>query len=141
MCCDGQVTDKVYSQDVIDAAQRVADGMNLAAVALDADVLFRSYLTFNLSDGRTDNCLYQSREDAMAHTRNGPPVMILSTREAPGGMDLRSALSVLTYHRALKDGGYDQNRAMIVPLERNQVGGQIRRIIAANGRDVQRYRR
>ena len=130
-----------YSVAVEDAAKRVSDGMNLAAVALDADTLFRSYLTFKLSDGSTDNTIYSSREDAIRHTSNGEPVMILSTREAPGGMPVSEALAVLTYHRAMHDAGIDQNRAMIIPLERNQVGRQIGRIIAANGRDVQRYRR
>lgn len=133
--------DRRYSLSVEDAAKRVSDGMNLFAATGDFDTLFRSFVAFKLEDGSTDYVLYDSREDAIRVTRNGPPVMVLSTREAPGGMPVKEALAVLTYHRALHDAGIDQNRAMIIPLERDQVGRQLRQIIAANGHNPERYRR
>jgi hypothetical protein len=127
--------------EVLDAAKRVADIINGQAVAQPFDVLVRSVMAFRLSDGTSDGELYDSQETAKAH-QGATPCMYLSLREAPGGMLPMQAQSVLTYWRMIHDagGGPDSGpRAMVMPLAREDLLSQMKRMAAISGRPPERY--
>lgn len=59
-------------QELLDAAARMRDAINLhvVALALGARERHLCWVAINLSDGRSDGNLYDSRADAVRHTQN-----------------------------------------------------------------------
>jgi hypothetical protein len=127
--------------EVLDAAKRVADIINGQAIAQPFDVLIRSVMAFSLEDGQSDGVLYDSQTDAMA--RQSRPCMYLSLREAPGGILPMQAQSILTYWRMIQDAGGGPEsgpRAMVMPLAREDMLSQMKRMLASSGRSAERYK-
>jgi hypothetical protein len=97
-----------------DAAKRVSDAVNLAVFGEGVG----KWMAFGLSDGRTDNVLYDSRYDAVDHQLSA--AYYLYVRVAPGGMQPREASALLGYWRQLHDAGgrfHDPGFAMpLMPL-------------------------
>src|ERR1700750_2124067 len=59
-------------QELLDAAARMRDAINLHVVAGALGVRERhlQWVAINLDDGRSDGTVYESRKDAVLHTQN-----------------------------------------------------------------------
>lgn len=127
-----------------DAARRIADIVNAQAVAQPFDVLVRSWMAFKLSDGTSDGVLYDSRPDAIRHQSNESECLYLCLREAPGGMLPMQAQALINFHRMAYDAGgrvtHPSDRQMIMPLAREDVMSQYRRLLRSSGHSFDRYR-
>jgi hypothetical protein len=82
-----------------DAARRLSDAVSLAALNDDAG----KWMAFKLSDGSTNNGIYDSRASAVAHT--WWPELYCFIQVPPGGMQPREADAYLDYFRQLYDAG------------------------------------
>jgi hypothetical protein len=61
-----------FPQELLDAAARMRDAVNLHVVAAALGVRDRNlcWVAIKLEDGRSDGNLYESRQDAVNHTQN-----------------------------------------------------------------------
>lgn len=136
------------SQDNYSAAKRLSDRINTLAVSHPPDMLQRGWIAVRLSDGEWDGTLYDNRRDAVRHQSNEFLCAYISTREAMGGMDVRAAFAVLSYHRAAYDAGFrlpdpdhpTGGKQLVTPLTNQDFRGQLRQLIMASGKGKQYYR-
>jgi hypothetical protein len=82
-----------------DAAKRISDAVNLAALAGDIG----KWMAFRLNTGTTDHTLYDSR--AAAVEKQLWPEHMCFIQVMPGGMQPKEAQAYLLYWRALHDNG------------------------------------
>jgi hypothetical protein len=82
-----------------DAAKRMSDAVNLAAVNGSSG----KWMAFKLSDGSTDHTVYDSRSSAVSHV--SWPEHNCFIQVDPNGMQLKEAEAVLGYWRQLHDAG------------------------------------
>jgi hypothetical protein len=87
---------KTYS----DAAKRCADTVTLHATAGNT----MKWCAIRLSDGGSDNIVYDKRSDAVRHQLWEQLCAYVQVQ--PGGMQAKEAEVFLAYHRALYDAGY-----------------------------------
>jgi hypothetical protein len=80
-----------------DAAQRLADAINLHIHAQGSDAFFR-IIAFRLEDGSSDGALYDNRDDAIRHTRSKPGVWAYA-QVHPTGSSPREAEAALRWAR------------------------------------------
>lgn len=116
-----------------DAAKRISDTVNTAAVSYPFIQLCNSWMWFRLSDGTTDNELYDSWADARRYAPE--KALIVCLREAPAGMPIREAQGFLDYARKVYDAGArlpspDEPAAIrpITPLTREDFNRELRTI-------------
>lgn len=136
------------SQENYSAAKRLSDAVNNIAICYPPEQLYNAWIAVKLVDGSWDGTLYESRRDAVRHQSDEKLCAYLAMREAPGGMDVRAAYAVLTYHRAAYDAGFrlpDPDHptggpTLITPLPREDFGRQLRELIARSGKGKQYYR-
>ena len=115
-----------------DEAKRMRDVFGLHQVALSRDVLVsrRCWVAIRLSDGGSDNTIYDTREDAIDHqlfpTQCGYMPVPLER------LDEFHCDSLLWYWEKMYDAGHKplHNRPIIVP---NTFDGMIEDILAAGG--------
>lgn len=88
-----EIAAPVYS----DAAKRLSAAINLHVHA-QGDAAFGRIIAFRLDDGRSDNNLYDNRDDAIRHTRSKPGVWAFA-RIDPSGSSPREAESALRWAR------------------------------------------
>ena len=80
-----------------DAAKRLADAINLHIHA-QGDAAFFRIIAFRLDDGRSDGALYDSRDDAIRHTRAKPGIWAFAQIQ-PNGSNPQEAESALKWAR------------------------------------------
>lgn len=117
----------VYS----DAAKRLSAAINLHIHA-QGDAAYFRIIAFRLDDGRSDNNLYDNRDDAIRHTRSKPGVWAYAQIH-PTGSSPREAESALRWARftyfelgARIDSGSDAE-----PIMPNQLA-DFRRLVGSN---------
>jgi hypothetical protein len=103
-------------QEVIDAAQRMREAVNLHV--LTNNEIGRpgpGFVVINLEDGRSpDNVLYDTRSDATRHYRNNTHVTFIQVSRST--MPLNEAIVVLqTFRKARKAGVMFTEEQVIVP--------------------------
>lgn len=92
-------------QDLIDAAQRMRDAVNLHVLAGTFGERRIGYLAIRLSDGRAhQNTLFDSRRDAVRHTQNLEPGWFY-VKVGEETMGEREAVIVLQHARQAFAGG------------------------------------
>lgn len=84
-----------------DAARRMADAMNLHAVAKS-----RGWARFALADGRSDGIPYETRDEAVRSTRWDRDNYLYLQIPADGVQDPAEMQGCLDYARALQKAGY-----------------------------------
>lgn len=84
-----------------DAARRMADALNLHAVAKS-----RGWARFALADGRSDGIPYETRDDAVRSTRWDRDNYLYLQIPAGGVGDPAEMQGCLDYARALNKAGY-----------------------------------
>lgn len=81
-----------------DAAQRLADTVSLHLVAAsDMFEIVGKWCVFRLDDGRSDGALYDSKDDALRHTKHSKDHCYL--RMTPDGITARDAWHFLRANR------------------------------------------
>lgn len=118
-----------------DAAKRVADGYNLHLLAGRDNAVGR-FLAFNLSDGRSDNALYDTKADAERH-QHGHDRERLYVHVRATSMSACQAATLLRTARMLYDLGNHQtgDRVVIPRLTNEHQARQLARLQAIlNGR-------
>jgi hypothetical protein len=81
-----------------DAAKRISDTVNLHLVATtDPMENVRKWCVFALSDGATDNIVYDTKDDALRHTRHSKDHCYLQI--TPDGITQNDALRFLRINR------------------------------------------
>ena len=83
----------VYS----DAAKRLSNAINLHIHAQGNEAFFK-IIAFRLDDGSSDNNLYETRDEAIRHTRSKPGVWAFA-QVHPTGSNPREAESALKWAR------------------------------------------
>jgi hypothetical protein len=111
-----------------DASKRVADGYNLHCVA-DRENSRGKWVAFNLSDGRGDGVLYDSKIDAELH-QHGNETQRLYLCIRASSMSVCAAASLLRTARMLYDLGNHQtgNRQVIPRLTNEHQARQLSRL-------------
>lgn len=87
--------------ELLDAAQRMTDVMNLHAVSRS-----RGWAAFALADGRSDNVPYESRDDAVRHHKWDRDNFLYLEIPAGGVNDPKEMKACLHYARTLHKMGY-----------------------------------
>jgi hypothetical protein len=90
---ENDVPAPVYS----DAAKRLSNAINLHIHA-QGNAVFGKVVAFRLDTGASDNNLYDTRDDAIRHTRSKPGVWAF-TQIHPTGTNPREAESALKWAR------------------------------------------
>jgi hypothetical protein len=106
-----------FPQELIDAANRMRDAVNLHVVAGALGVRERhlQWVAINLDDGRSDGEVYETREDAVRHTHNKHKGWFY-VKVGVESMGEREALITLQMARqAYKKGVVFAEEAPIVP--------------------------
>jgi hypothetical protein len=91
-----------------DAAKRAFDIVRGLAVWNDYDTRIHSpYLAIRLSDGGSDQTLYDTKRDAVRHQLDETQCAYFSFRESPNGFGSpRDAAVFLAFHRLAYDRGF-----------------------------------
>lgn len=123
---------RVYS----DAAKRASDIVNSALTFIQGAA--GRYLAIRLSDGGWDGTVYDTKRDAVRHQLD--EFLCAYVRIPPPGTSPQQMQAYLDYCRALYDAGFrlpdpdDRNggRDMVLPLQREDLRAQMRRLAAAS---------
>ena len=120
----GTVTAPQFS----DAAKRLADAINLHIYA-QGDAAFFKIIAFRLDDGRSDDALYDTRDDAIRHTRSKPGVWAYAQVQ-PNGSNPQEAEAALkwarfTYARGFRIDSHSDPEP-IMPLRREAFNRLVR---------------
>lgn len=100
-----------------DAARRFFDALNLHRTVLTMDeILAHRFLAVRLSDGGTDNTVYESRAAAIHANRNAPS-RIFTFPVPLERLSLQACDALLTYVRGCYDAGTreDPRHQLIIP--------------------------
>ena len=111
---------ELASQEEWDAAQRLADAVNLHVQA-QGDAAYGKYVAVRLSDGRSDGNLYDTRRDAARHQVDDPWCFYVKVN--PGGIQLKEAWVVLGYARQAKRSGVVFSEEEAIVPQRLELGG------------------
>lgn len=107
-----------FPQELIDAANRMRDAVNLHVVAGTLGVRERhlQWLAIRLEDGRSDGTVYESRRDAVRHTQNKEKGWYY-VKVGAQSMSEREAIIVLQMARqAFKRGVIFAEEEPVVPM-------------------------
>lgn len=135
--------------EISDAAKRMSDIVNGITVAQPWEVRTRSWLAFRLEDGESDGELYDSLPDARNHQADEKLCCYLTLRSAINGMDPKEAQVFLDFHRMAYDAGFrmtdpdaptSQQRTLVMPLPREELSRQMKRLMDRSGKSISRYR-
>jgi hypothetical protein len=85
-----------------DEAKRISDTVTLHWVAGGWDMCVGKWMAFKLSDGRSDNQLYPTKQAAVMYQK-GIYQHYFYIRLVPGGMNVCEAESLLTLHRRARE--------------------------------------
>jgi hypothetical protein len=96
---------KVCTQCVIvtDVAKRISDTINLHMTFNNVWDIKDCWMAFRLADGTSDNVLYPSREDAIAHQAYPSRCCYFAVRGAMGGVNPRDCQLWLEMERNAAD--------------------------------------
>src|SRR4051812_25494453 len=110
------MNDRSLPQELIDAASRMRDAVNLEVVAAEAlGIRVIKWLAIKLEDGRSNGEVYESRKDAVRHTQNLSDGWFY-TRVGAETMGEREAIIVLQQARqAFSKGVVFADEAPITP--------------------------
>lgn len=109
-----------------DEAKRCSDTVNLHLTANPYCV--GRWVAIRLSDGGSDNVLYDTRADAVRHQLHEQ--LCAYVKIMPGGMSVKEAQVYLKYHRELYDAGFrlpdPEFNVPLMPLTARDKARQIR---------------
>lgn len=106
--------------DLNDAARRAYDDIMLHVLALKDDAVGK-WVAINLSDGRTDRNLYDTREDAIRHKTDYHCYICI-----PPAVALSEVATFLRFSRAIFSAGMrvpDMSRHHIMPMRLEDIPG------------------
>jgi hypothetical protein len=90
---------------VTDAAKRMCDLINLHLLANSPVEIRFKWMAFRLSDGGSDNVLYDTREDAIRHQLDERYCCYFTFMDCLGGATPLDCQIFLNMHRTAYDGG------------------------------------
>jgi hypothetical protein len=104
-------------QELIDAAARMRDAVNLHVVAGALGVRERhlTWVAIRLSDGRSDGNLYESRLDAVRHTQNKERGWAYLKVGADSMGERESIIVLQSYRQAFSRGVIFAEEDVVVP--------------------------
>lgn len=86
--------------DVVDAGKRAADALNLHLMFGDPFRLRTQWMAVNLSDGRSDGVLYDSRRDAVKHQYHEQQCCYVSFANlSPGAVNAKEMSVFIQFNR------------------------------------------
>lgn len=111
--------------ELVDPAKRCSSIVTMHAIAGGAG----RWCAIRLSDGGSDNVLYDTRADAIKHQLYEEYCCYVCVQ--PGGMTVNDAREWMTFNRALYDAGWhlaDPGRAAITPVRMEDAEEKLRRL-------------
>ncbi|MCW2903111.1 MAG: hypothetical protein JWO67_5376 [Streptosporangiaceae bacterium] len=122
-------------QHVSDAGKRAFDIIRGLTVFTPYDERIRSWVAIRMEDGGSDQQLYDSKADAIAHQAWEQQCAYFSFRGAPEGFSsAKDAAIWLEYHRLMYSAGMrladPDDPDVIMPTTKEQLGDQLRRLRA-----------
>lgn len=87
------------------SGERMADLINLKVIAFPWDMICESWMAFRLDTGDSDNVLYATRKDAIAHQPDERWCCYFKMRAAMGGVKPLDCQLYINLHRQAYDGG------------------------------------
>lgn len=90
---------------VEDSGRRMAELVNLRVSSTPWDHIVNSWMAFRMVDGSSDNVLYDTREDAVAHQPDDKRCFYLCMRNAQGGVKALDAQLLINMQRQILDAG------------------------------------
>lgn len=110
---------KPLTQADKDAAKRMTDTINLHRVANEWEDIKTKYVAFKMSDGTSDDVLYDTYQDAYSHQSLPQTCIYISFMNLMGGAKLEEMYHVLQFNREAYDRGArmadpDKHRELIM---------------------------
>jgi hypothetical protein len=125
------MNDSANAYGLTDAGKRASEIVTMHAIAGGAG----KWVALRLSDGGSDNVLYDSRTDAIRHQFYEEYCAYVMV--APGGMSSREGTEWLAFNRSLYDAGWhlaDPDHANINPVRLEDAKSKMRQLAANKSR-------